>query len=302
MKRLGNYIFVLLVGVMLLGFTACSSFDGNYKEASVAEIQAINSEISAAIDKDGFGVLYKKDGDGMTSASKLETVTKKDGTETKMVVESSSHMKNVNKTLQSAGKIKIELKGEKHNIESYVNKDGAYMAFDDTKVMVGDGKNISSNSEFVPRALDMLFDDFLDWFDEILKHNAKELVEAGVEVGIDRSDMLLTKVKYIFTKEVVNELIEKEIELKECRITVILDQYKRLYGIKETIDMTVKDGEDSCKFKGSGEIIKSDKDVKFPALNMYKYADETSKTILKAKLSDVMKEINKIGTILKLSD
>ncbi len=290
MKKFRSFLCVLIVGVMLLGVTACSPFNGNYKDASAEEIKTVNADIVAAMSEGGFGSFYKEKGAGMTSSSKVEMTVKQDGKENKMVVESSSQIKNVDDELQSAGKVKLEVNGDKLDIESYMNKDGVFMSVGDTKLKVGNNDTVSGALGSMVSSFDS-FNNYLEPLEEILECDPEELAEVGIKVGLDKSDKF-TKVKFTLAKKAVEEIIEADIEMKEYYIIVILDADKKLYGIKAVVDMTMKNGNDSSQIKVSGEMVKSDKDVKFPSFDKYEDVNATNGAAVLKELTDFMKKMN----------
>lgn len=295
MKKVRSFLCLLVVGVMLMGLTACSPFDGNFKEASAEEIKTVNAEVLSAMNDGGLGAVYKEDGAGMTSSSKIETVTKIKGKENKMVVESSSEMKNVDKKLQSAGKIKMEVNGDKLNIESYMNNDGIFVAVGDSKLKMSDSGLGSSSIGSIIGSIDN-FEEYLEPLEEILELDPEELAEFGVKVYLDKSDKQ-TKIKFTLGKDFMEENYPDgyEISLKEYYITVILDADKKLYGIKAVADMSVKSGDDTMSFKVSGEMIKSDKDVKFPSFEGYEDANAENSAAMVKTLTEYMKKVSGQG-------
>ena len=114
-----------------------------------------------------------------------------------------------------------------------------------------------------------------EYAESIVMESADELNKAGVKVYMDNSGDTI-KVKYVVDLKAYGDLEigteHASYDLKDCYVIVVLDKNKGLVGVKVKLDVTAKRDVETIVTKVEGSVEKTDKGVKFPALDKYEEA------------------------------
>lgn len=309
MTKLKKLVCLALSAVMVFTLAACgSTFDGNYKEVTGEEYNTTVADAQAAFEKGVDGLLspktsgtkdirlatanetaasgakaelkanfeYKADSINVKYDTKSsEEICVNDGkveaaAKTEVKIKSNLNQKSFDSTLKTEAyskdgnlylNVKAENKGEKATdpIDSKLKVTTAFtgaLGIDIDKVVS--------------------FDTLTEFAGKIVMESAEALNEAGVKVYMDKTDDML-KVKYVLDKDAYAKLgigdRKAELEVKEYYVIIVLDNNKGLYGVKVKCEVkATRNEKEITTTKVEGSVEKTDKGVKFPALDKYEEA------------------------------
>lgn len=309
MKKLKVIVSALLVVVSIFAFTACGTFDGNFKEEATEEQL---TQIKTAAGSSYSEKIEEEDGHGWIYKLKVEDKTTANGkTETNKMNGNVQIGTNADGKLELAMKLSANAGGKKFNIETY-RKDG------DIYLKVGDGMGkFSPASSAIGGALGIDLD--LSMYDKMIEgltqlcgpmyigmyadkvaaltvEGSASLEAAGIKAYVDNSGDTF-KIKYAFNTDAIKDSIqEKDLKFNGNAtmdvIVVFNKDLSELKGIQFEIkyDCEYTDG-DGVKTTSKSKLVASveanAKAVKFP--NLSKYGDLNGEQI--GKMFDSITEL-----------
>ena len=265
MTKLKKLLCLALSAVMVFTLAACgSTFDGNYKEVTGEEYNTTVADVQAAFKKGGINGLLNPKTESSKTIRLVEAAVKSD-----LKVKSKTGEKSIDSTLKTEvyakdGDFYLGVKAENKGDKEFEPTDKK-LKF--STALTG-ALSVDVNSV-------VSFGMLSEYAESIVMESADELNKAGVKVYMDNSGDTI-KVKYVVDLKAYGDLEigaeRASYDLKDCYVIVVLDKNKGLVGVKVKLDVTAKRDFETIVTKVEGSVEKTDKGVKFPAIDKYEEA------------------------------